>query len=99
MIMFLVKEMWVLCKNHLKKNYFKNNMKIEKLNSKIKYLYHYTAKENVSKIMKDEAIISKDQYVFFTKSLKDSITAFEREMMIEGKPYIDVDGNLQKRKQ
>lgn len=73
-------------------------MNIQKVNSNIKYLYHYTAKENVSKIMQDKAIISKDQYVFFTESLKDSITAFEREMMVEGKLYIDVDGNLQERK-
>ena len=73
-------------------------MNIQKVNSIIKYLYHYTAKENVSKIMQDKAIISKDQYVFFTESLKDSITAFEREMMVDGKLYIDVDGNLQERK-
>lgn len=32
------------------KNYFKNNMKIEKLNSKIKYLYHYTAKEMLARL-------------------------------------------------
>lgn len=72
-------------------------MKIEKVNPKIKYLYHYTHKQNVDKILKDKAIISKDQYVFFTKSLEDSITAFEREMMVENKLYIDVNGVLRKR--
>ena len=72
-------------------------MKIENVNPKIKYLYHYTHKQNVDKILKDKAIISKDQYVFFTKSLEDSITAFEREMMVENKLYIDVNGVLRKR--
>lgn len=72
-------------------------MKIEKVNPNIKYIYHYTLKENVEKILKDKAIISKDPYVFFTKSLNDSISAFENEIMQEGKLYIDVDGNLKKR--
>ena len=72
-------------------------MNIEKVNPNIKYVYHYTEKKNVTKILNDKAIISKDKYVFFTTSLSDSITAFEQEMMIEGKLYIDVDGNLKKR--
>lgn len=72
-------------------------MKIEKVNPDIKYLYHYTLKKNVEKILNDEAIISKDEYVFFTGSLKDSILAFEREMMQEGKLYIDLNGVLRKR--
>lgn len=72
-------------------------MKIEKVNPDIKYLYHYTLKKNVEKILKDKAIISKDQYVFFTESLKDSNLAFEREMMQENKLYIDVNGVLRKR--
>lgn len=73
-------------------------MIIERVKPKIKYIYHYTSKENVKKIMKDKKIISKDKYVFFTESLKDSITAFEREMMVEDKLYIDVNGILRKRK-
>lgn len=51
-------------------------MNIININPKTKYLYHYTLKKNVNKILDDKAIISKDQYVFFTKSLKDSINAF-----------------------
>ncbi len=51
-------------------------MNIININPKINYLYHYTLKKNVNKILDDKAIISKDQYVFFTKSLKDSINAF-----------------------
>lgn len=62
-------------------------MNIININPKTKYLYHYTLKKNVNKILDDKAIISKDQYVFFTKSLKDSITAFKREMMVEGNIY------------
>lgn len=73
-------------------------MNIERVNPKIKYIYQYTSKENVKKIMQDKKIISKDKYVFFTESLKDSITAFEREMMVEDKLYIDVNGVLRKRK-
>ena len=72
-------------------------MNIEKINPNIKYVYHYTLKTNVKKILNDKAIKSKDQYVFFTKSLNDSIIAFEREMMQENKLYIDVEGNLRKR--
>lgn len=72
-------------------------MNIEKINPNIKYVYHYTLKENVGKILNDKAIKSKDKYVFFTKSLEDSITAFDKEMMQEGKLYIDVDGILRKR--
>ena len=72
-------------------------MNIEKINPNIKYVYHYTLKKNVKKILNDKAIKSKDQYVFFTKSLNDSIIAFEREMMQENKLYIDVEGNLRKR--
>lgn len=72
-------------------------MKIEKINPNIKYVYHYTLKKNVDKILNDKAIISKDEYVFFTKSLEDSISTFENEMMQEGKLYIDVNGILKKR--
>lgn len=72
-------------------------MKVEKTNLTTKYIYHFTSKKNVQKILADKKIISKDSYVFFAKSLKDSITIFEREMMQEGKLYIDVDGHLRKR--
>lgn len=72
-------------------------MRIKEVNPRIKYVYHFTLKENVEKILTDRAIVSKDEYVFFTKSLRDSVTAFENEMMVEGKLYIDVDGNLRKR--
>ena len=73
-------------------------MNIENVNPNIKYVYHYTEKKNITKIMNDKAIISKDKYVFFTTSLSDSITAFEQEMMVENKLYIDINGNIKKRK-
>ena len=72
-------------------------MNIEKINPNITYVYHYTLKKNVKKILNDKVIKSREQYVFFTKSLNDSIIAFEREMMQENKLYIDVEGNLRKR--
>ena len=71
-------------------------MKIINVNPNIKYVYHYTLKKNVEKILRDKKIISRDDYVFFTKSLNDSITAFENEM-VEGKLYIDLNNNLKKR--
>lgn len=72
-------------------------MKIEKVNPSIKYVYHYTPKKNIEKILSEKTIKSKDQYVFFTENLNDSVLAFEREMMQENRPYIDVDGILRKR--
>lgn len=72
-------------------------MKIEKVNPNIKYVYHYTLKSNVHKILQDKKIMSKDEYVFFTESLADSRYAFESEIMQEGKMYIDIDGNFRKR--
>lgn len=72
-------------------------MKIERVNPKIKYLYHYTKKENIKKILQDKKIISKDKYVFFTKNLIDAKNLFESEYMNPDKMYIDLDGNLKKR--
>ena len=34
------------------------------MNPKIKYVYHFTLKKNVEKILADKAIVSKDEYVF-----------------------------------
>ena len=45
-------------------------MKVEKVNTKTKYLYHYTLKENVESILKYKTIISKDEYVFFYRKFK-----------------------------
>lgn len=73
-------------------------MKIKKINPKIKYLYHYTLKENLDKILKDKKIKSSDDYIFFTGNLKDSISSFENEIMAPNKLYIDLDGNLKRRK-
>lgn len=43
-------------------------MNIEKINPNIKYVYHYTLKKNIKKILNDKAIKSKDQYVFLLKA-------------------------------
>ncbi len=42
-------------------------MKVNEVRYDIKYLYHYTPKENVKKILLNKAIISKDEYVFLQK--------------------------------
>lgn len=42
-------------------------MKVNEVRNDIKYLYHYTPKENVEKILWNKAIISKDEYVFLQK--------------------------------
>lgn len=72
-------------------------MDIVKITPNVKYIYHYTKKSNVQKILNDRKIMSKDKYVFFTESLQDSIAIFEKEMMQEGRLYIDVNGVLRKR--
>lgn len=72
-------------------------MKIEKRKYNIKYLYHYTLKENIEEILNDKQIVSKDKYVFFTKSFNDSVKLFNSEMLDENKIYIDNDGNIKKR--
>lgn len=72
-------------------------MKIEKVNPDIKYLYHYTKKENVAKILNDKKIISSDKYTFFTQNLNDAKKVFEEEIMQENKLYIDINGILRKR--
>lgn len=72
-------------------------MNIKKVNPNIKYIYHYTLKKNINKILKDKEIKSIDQYIFFTKNLKDCIKVFDKEMMQENKIYIDQYCNLRKR--
>lgn len=42
-------------------------MNIERINPKIKYVYHYTLKKNVGKILTDKSIISKDSFFFYKK--------------------------------
>ena len=72
-------------------------MKIEKRKYNIKYLYHYTLKENIEEILNDKQIVSKDKYVFFTKSFNDSVKLFNSEMLDENKIYIDNDGTIYRR--
>lgn len=72
-------------------------MRARKIRPKTKYLYHYTLKSNVESILKDKAIKSRDDYVFFTGSLADSVKAFNNEIMSEGRPYFDLDGVLRYR--
>ena len=71
-------------------------MIIKKDNSKIKYLYHYTPKENVESIMSSGVIKSKDQYTFFTNDYYKSINLFENEMM-SNKFHITIDKVLERR--
>lgn len=70
------------------------NIKPKKFN--VKYLYHYTRKSNVDKIIRDGKFKSSDEYIFFTGSLKKCINTFESEMMSH-KYYIDLDLKLKKR--
>lgn len=62
----------------------------------VKYLYHYTKKENVDKIIQDGEFKSIDEYLFFTGSLEQSVESFENEMM-SNNYYIDVDLKLKRR--
>jgi len=72
-------------------------MRARKISPKTRYLYHYTLKSNVESILKDKSIRSRDDYVFFTGSLADSVKAFNNEIMTEGRPYLDLDGVLRYR--
>ena len=71
-------------------------MKIIKDNRKIKYLFHYTKKENVNKIIESGKITSSDSYIFFTDSYKESVSLFEDEIESDNY-YYDLDGSLKKR--
>lgn len=68
----------------------------EKFDKKIKYLYHFTKKDNVDKILKDKKLVSSDSLVFFTGSMSDCTSYFEREMM-SNNLYVDIDHNIKKR--
>ena len=72
-------------------------MRARKISPKTRYLYHYTLKSNVESILKDKSIRSRDDFVFFTGSLADSVKAFNNEIMTEGRPYFDLDGVLRYR--
>ena len=72
------------------------NLKIEQDSRKIKYLYHYTLKENVKSILSSKVIKSSDNFIFFTDSYEKSVELFEDEMMTSHY-YYDLDCNLKKR--
>ena len=72
-------------------------MRARKISPKTRYLYHYTLKSNVESILKEKSIRSRDDFVFFTGSLADSVKAFNNEIMTEGRPYFDLDGVLRYR--
>ncbi len=71
-------------------------MIIKKNKSKIKYLYHYTPKENVESIIQSGVIKSQDDYTFFTDNYYKSISLFEEEMM-SNKYHITIDKKLERR--
>lgn len=72
------------------------NMRIVKDKTKIKYLYHYTKKENIDSILQSKQIRSSDDYIFFTNSYEKSVELFEQEMMSDHY-YIDLDCKLKRR--
>ena len=72
------------------------NMRVLKDKTKIKYLYHYTKKENIDSILQTKQIKSTDDYIFFTNSIEKSIELFETEMM-SNHYYIDLDCQLKRR--
>ncbi len=69
---------------------------ITKDNRNIKYLYHYTLKENVDAILSSKQIKSTDDYMFFTDSYENAIELFEDEMMSDHL-YYDLEGKLKRR--
>lgn len=56
-------------------------------------LYHYTKKEKLEQILKDERIRKfKDRECWFCTSLEDTLRLMELTVMQEGGRYIDVNG-------
>ena len=82
-----------MCYNNYKDSDF---MIIKKNNKKIKYLYHYTLKENINSILSSGVIKSDDKYTFFTDNYYKSISLFENEMM-SNKIHITNDRVIKRR--
>lgn len=60
-------------------------------------LYHYTKKENLSKILEDGKIRKfKDRECWFCNSLEDTLRLMELTVMNEGGQYVDVNGFRQR---
>ena len=66
-------------------------MRFEKYNKKIKYLYHYTTKENAEKILADKTVkTGNDRFAFFADSFENAKLLFS-ELMEKKIRYVDDD--------
>jgi len=72
-------------------------MGYEKINKPQGELYHYTKRENLEQILKDQKIKKfKDRECWFCTSLENVLRLMELTVMQEGKKYYDVEGNLKR---
>lgn len=70
---------------------------ISKYNNPLKYVYHYTLKDNVEKILKDKKIkANNDKYTFFCSSFEDCKLLFNN-LMCKKIKYIDDNLQVQER--
>lgn len=66
-------------------------MRFEKYNKKIKYLYHYTTKENAEKILAEKTVkTGNDRFAFFADSFENAKLLFS-ELMEKKIRYVDDD--------
>ena len=72
-------------------------MQLQKVISPVKYLYHYTTRENAQQIIKERTVrCFQDRFTFFTASRKDAVKVCHN-VLKEGALYIDHDLTLKKR--
>ena len=70
-------------------------MGYERLTEKPSAVYHYTKRENLPSIHKDGRIKRMgDTECWFCLSLKDTLSVMKDTVMMEGKPYYKVGGQL-----
>jgi len=72
-------------------------MQLQKVISPVKYLYHYTTRENAQQIIKERTVrCFQDRFTFFTASREDAVKVCHN-VLKEGALYIDHDLTLKKR--
>lgn len=73
------------------------DMQLQKVISPVKYLYHYTTRENAQQIIKERTVrCFQDRFTFFTASREDAVKVCHN-VLKEGTLYIDHDLTLKRR--
>lgn len=73
------------------------DMQLQKVISPVKYLYHYTTRENAQQIIREHTVrCFRDRFTFFTASREDAVRVCHN-VLKEGTLYIDHDLTLKRR--